>query len=250
MSTGKRLVDLQLGRWLQRRRPGRAAVQKDSQILQILLSEPRGRLRFERVIVEYCIGSVDNAQKFVTYLETTCKLGSSGLISYLQALSHCLEYLRYKGLTVDKVATLITTEVFLARAKQCLRKKRRVEWRAVLSIEHLESRNCRATLADLQKVLPYHQGRFDKVMNLEKGDAVSFLVTALFLKVKGSRPMTYQFSPWLWFVQHSRAASSIRRTSNRGKIRIRFVGFSRLRSSNGEELRRSRATQIERWTAC
>ena len=29
------------------------------------------------------------------------------------------------------------------------------------------------TLADLQKVLPYHQGRFDEVMNLAKGKATS-----------------------------------------------------------------------------
>ena len=155
-----------------------------------------------RITVEYCIGSVDNVQKFMTYLEKSCKLGNSGVISYLQALTHGLDFLRYKGLTADKVATLITTEVFLARAKQCMRKKLRVEWNTVLSIEHLENRNCWATLADLQKVSPYHESRFDQVINLAKGDATSphdltfatsFLVTVLFLKVKGSRPMTYQF---------------------------------------------------------
>ena len=59
-----------------------------------------------------------------------------------------------------------------------------------------------ASLGDLQKVLLFHENRFQQVINLAKGNAViphdltfatSFLMTVLFLKVKGSRPMTYQF---------------------------------------------------------
>ena len=81
-------------------------------------------------------------------------------------------------------------------------KKLRLEWNTVLSMEHLENRNCWAILADLQKVSPYHESRFDQIVNLAKGDATSqhdltfatlFLVTVLFLKVKGNRPMTYKF---------------------------------------------------------
>ena len=155
-----------------------------------------------RHVVEYCVGSVELIQKFRTYLEEQCKLGNSGIISYLQSLSHCLDFLRFKGLKANEISTLITTEVFFSRAKQCLRKKLRVEWNTVLSIEHLEDINCWASLGDLQKVLPFHENRFQQVINLAKGNAViphdltfatSFLVTVLFLKVKGSRPMTYQF---------------------------------------------------------
>ena len=155
-----------------------------------------------RHVVEYCVGSVELIQKFMTYLEEQCKLGNSGIISYLQSLSHCLDFLRFKGLRANEISTLITTEVFLSRAKQCLRKKLRVEWNTVLSIEHLEDINCWASLGELQKVLLFHENRFEQVINLAKGNAViphdltfatSFLVTVLFLKVKGSRPMTYQF---------------------------------------------------------
>ena len=70
----------------------------------------------------------------MTYLEEQCKLGNSGIISYLQSLSHCLDFLRFKGLRASEISTLITTEVFLSRAKQCLRKKLRVEWNTVLSM--------------------------------------------------------------------------------------------------------------------
>ena len=78
----------------------------------------------------------------------------------------------------------------------------RVEWKTVLSIDHFESLNSWATLADLQKVLPFYEERFKQVINLAKGNAIishdltfvtSFLVTVFFLQVKGSRPMTYQF---------------------------------------------------------
>ena len=155
-----------------------------------------------RTVVEYCVGSVELIQKFMTFLENECKLGNSGVIAYLLALGHCLDFLRFKGLRADLIATFITTEVFLSRAKQCLRKKMRVEWNTVLSIEHLENINCWASLAELQEVLPFHETRFAQVINLAKGNdvsphdltfATSFVVTVLFLKVKGSRPMTYQF---------------------------------------------------------
>ena len=155
-----------------------------------------------RTVFEYCVGSVELIQKFMTFLENECKLGNSGVIAYLLALGHCLDFLRFKGLRADLIATFITTEVFLSRAKQCLRKKMRVEWNTVLSIEHLENINCWASLAELQEVLPFHETRFAQVINLAKGNAVSphdltfatsFVVTVLFLKVKGSRPMTYQF---------------------------------------------------------
>ena len=108
----------------------------------------------------------------------------------------------FQRVSSHKAATLITTEVFLSRAKQCFRKKMRVEWKSVLSIEHFESMNCLASLADLQKVLPFHEERFKQVTKLAKGNAViphdltfatSFLVAVLFLKIKGSRPMTFQF---------------------------------------------------------
>ena len=125
-----------------------------------------------RGTVEYCIGSVDLIEKFMTYLEEKCKLGNSGIVSYLQSLTHCLDFLRFRGLSSHKIATLITTEVFLSRAKQCLRKKMRVEWKTVLSIDHFESLNSWATLADLPNALPYYEERFKQVINLAKGNAI------------------------------------------------------------------------------
>lgn len=155
-----------------------------------------------KVLLEYCLGSVQHIERFIVYLETECKMGKPGIISYLQSLGHCLDFFRYQGINSKQMANFMTSEVFLSRAKQCLRKKMRVEWNSVLSIETLESKNCWATLDDLQRVLPFHEARFKQVLTLAENNnhstrdlsfATSFIVALLFLKVKGSRPMTYQF---------------------------------------------------------
>lgn len=71
-----------------------------------------------------------------------------------------------------------------------------------MSIENLESRNCWATLKELQNVIPFHETKYKQTVNLCKAQshsahdlslATSLVVALLFLKVKGSRPMTYQF---------------------------------------------------------
>ena len=155
-----------------------------------------------QTLLEYCVGSTDFVERFLKFLEDDCKLGKSGMISYLQSLTHCLDFLRHRGIRPEKITIFLATEVFLSRAKQCLRKRMRVEWSTLLSIEHLESINCWASLADLQKVVPYHEDKYNQVINLAQINAhishdlsfaTSFVVTLLFLKVKGSRPMTFQF---------------------------------------------------------
>ena len=155
-----------------------------------------------KTVLEYCIGSVQSIEKFVVYLESDCKIGKPGIISYLQALAHCLDFLRYQGINSDKVSLFMTSEVFLSRAKQCLRKRMRVEWSTLLSIETLESKNCWATLNELKIVIPFYEPRYEQLINLARTNnhsahdlsfATSFIVALLFLEVKGSRPMTYQF---------------------------------------------------------
>ena len=155
-----------------------------------------------KVMMEYCIGDVKFIERFVIFLETECKMGKPGIISYLQSLAHCLDFLRYKGIDSAKVSIFMTSEVFLSRAKQCLRKQMRVEWNTLFTIETLESKNSWATLVELQAVLPFHEARYEQILKLIKiknhssrdlSFATSFIVAMLFLKVKSSRPMTFQF---------------------------------------------------------
>ena len=70
----------------------------------------------------------------------------------------------------------------------------------VLGVDNLHSINCWETLADLQKVIPFHANR--RLANSTTPSsciaphdllfATSFIATVLFSMVKASRPMTYK----------------------------------------------------------
>ena len=79
------------------------------------------------------------------------------------------------------------------------------DWREVLSVDYLNSVNCWAKLEELQKVVPYHSEKykpiilnasspFSSIAAHDSSFATSFIVAALFLMVKTSRPIKYQFS--------------------------------------------------------
>jgi len=95
-------------------------------------------------------------------------------------------------------------EIYIQRVKQSLAKKMRSQWNVLLSIEYLSSINCWATLNDLQNVIPFHGDRFAEIiLNSSIESAIvsphnlsfctSFTATVLFLMVKASRPITFQY---------------------------------------------------------
>ena len=78
------------------------------------------------------------------------------------------------------------------------------DWREVLSVDYLKSINCWAKVEELQNVLRHHSQKYKQIVlnasspfsSIAAQDlsfAMSFIVAALFLMVKTSRPMTYQF---------------------------------------------------------
>ena len=82
-----------------------------------------------------------------------------------------------------------------------IQKKIKSDWREVLSVDYLNSINCWTKLEELQKVIPYHSKKykqiilnasspFSSIVAHDLSFATSFIVAALFLMVKASRPMT------------------------------------------------------------
>ena len=80
---------------------------------------------------------------FVEHLQNEWKIGYSGIIGYMNALGHLLDFRR-------KFSNL-ASEIYLQRVKRFLSKKMKSQWDEVLSVDYLNSINCWATLADLQK---------------------------------------------------------------------------------------------------
>ena len=157
-------------------------------------------------VVDYCLGSVTMISHFVGCLQTEWSLKSSGVTGYMNVSPrHLLGFRRsYTNLTNIHSSVFIPSEIYIQRVKRYQSKKMKSDWREVLSVDYLNSINCWAKLQELQKVIPYHSEKYKQIIlnasspfsSIAAHDlsfATSFIVAALFLMVKASRPMTYQF---------------------------------------------------------
>ena len=152
--------------------------------------------------LEYCLNSVKHIEDFINYLKVNWNCGNAGIIAYLNSFTHFLDYERSKGVESHKLSLLISAEVYMQRSKRTFGKEMRLEWNKTLSIEYFEKNNCWASFNELQSVIPFHKKRFDQILcDIRNGSfalchdlsfCTSFIVCVLFLKVKASRPMTYQ----------------------------------------------------------
>lgn len=99
---------------------------------------------------------------------------------------------------------LSSTETYLKKARKTVSKMMRLQWINELDIDTLESKGHWATLEELLEVVACYLPRFENIFKACKGKpatvsplelsfATKFLAVYLFIKVKGSRPMTYQF---------------------------------------------------------
>ena len=135
------------------------------------------------MVVDYCLGSFNMLSDFVEYLQIKWKIGYSGIIGYINALVHLLDFWRtFSNSFFENIAI-----------------KMKLQWSEVLSIDYLNSINCWATLADLQKLIPFHANRYKQfILNSATPSSclaphdLSFATSFFVLMVKASRPMTYK----------------------------------------------------------
>ena len=122
-----------------------------------------------------------------------------------------LKHIRFVGVSQIQTATgnstsknLTVTEVYVRRARKCLAKDMRVNWTTDLDVETLETRRSWATNSEVQSVIAFNNERYLAVLkksipfasSVTPGDlsfATRFVTSYLFFKVKGCRPMTYQY---------------------------------------------------------
>ena len=155
-------------------------------------------------VVDYCLGSLNMLSDFVEYLQNEWKIGYSGIIGYMNALDHLLDFRRtFSHSASENISDFLVSEICLRRVKLFLFKKMKLQWCEVLSVDCLDRINCWAALADLQKVIPFHANRYKQVIlnsttlssciaPHDLSFATSFIVVVLFFMVKSPRPMTYR----------------------------------------------------------
>ena len=86
-------------------------------------------------IVDYCIGSITQISDFIEFLEKYWTVGYSGIIGYMNALGHLLDFRRISEVHYSNSQTLMAAEIYIQRVKQSLAKKMRSQWKALLSGE-------------------------------------------------------------------------------------------------------------------
>ena len=154
-------------------------------------------------VVDYCLGSIASISDFIDYLKDTWKVGYAGMIGYMNSISHALDFRRMD--TGESSQLFIASEIYTERVKKTFSKKMRSEWNVLLSVEYLSKIDSWATLEDMQQVLPFNADKFTQVLlNASSGDNVivpahdlsfctSYIISVLFIMVKASRPMTFQY---------------------------------------------------------
>ena len=155
-------------------------------------------------LIDCCLGSAAIIIKFLTTIEKTWKLSSSGSLNYVKSITDLLDFRKCNGVTDSNLRCFTVTEVYLRRAKENLRKKKNLECTRNYNLETLIARDSWATLEEMEEVIPFHIERFKCIIEKckrqtplpspqELSFCTRFITTFLFLRVKCSRPMTFQF---------------------------------------------------------
>ena len=183
------------------------AIQIGRRAMKFLMAS-LGESEVERYVkeeyVDCCLGSPSVVITFMQTITEDWGLTSSAALNYLKSMCDLLDFRKANGVSDAVLRTFTVTEVYLRRGKENLAKKKRMQYSRNLDLESLIARDSWATIAEMELVIPYHTPKFkcvlDKCINKETRPTISefafatrFIATFLFLRVKCSRPMTYQF---------------------------------------------------------
>ena len=152
-------------------------------------------------IVDFSLCSPDLLFKFVDTMQDDWKLGHAGRIGYLDAIAELGDL---NGASESVLRGFPSTKMYLNRVRKTVSKMMRLQWTSELDIDALEAKGHWATLEELLEVMGRYLPRYEDVLKsckdtpgtvspLDLSFATKFLAVYLFIKVKGSRPMTYQY---------------------------------------------------------
>ena len=155
-------------------------------------------------VVDFSLCSPNLLFKFIDYLQHECKLGHGGRLGYIDAISEMIDFRKLHGASEAVFQKFSAKELYLKRARKTVAKMMRLQWTQDLDIETLEARGHWATMEELLEVVKFHLPRYENTVKICKSSpaqvnpseltfATKFVAMYLFIKVKGSHPMTYQY---------------------------------------------------------
>lgn len=155
-------------------------------------------------IVDFGLCSPNLLFKFVDTMQDEWKLGHAGRIGYLDAIAELGDFRKVNGAPESVLRGLSSTETYLKKVRKTVSKMMRLQWTSELDIDALEAKGHWATLEELLEAVGRYLPRYESVLKsckdkpgmaspLDLSFATKFIAIYLFIKVKGSRPMTYQY---------------------------------------------------------
>ena len=133
-------------------------------------------------VIDYCLGSVTLISDFTCSLKEKWNVGYAGVIGYMNAISHLLDFRRANGASKTNISVFIATEIYIDRAKKTLSKKMKSEWTILLSVDYLSKIDCWATLEELQQVIPFHSDKFTQII-LNSSKTIKYLLIIMSILV-------------------------------------------------------------------
>ena len=155
-------------------------------------------------VIDLSLCSPNLLFKFIDYLQDECKLGHGGRLGYIDAISELIDFRKLHGASEAVLRKFSATELYLKRARKTVAKMMRLQYTQDLDIDTLEARGHWATMEELLEVVKFHLPRYENTVKMCKTTpaqvnpsdltfATKFVAMYLFIKVKGSRSMTYQY---------------------------------------------------------
>ena len=155
-------------------------------------------------MVDFSLSSPNFLFRFVDAMQTEWGLDHAGRLAYLDSIADLVDFRKIHSAPDAVLRNLNSTEIYLKRARKTVSKMMRLQWTNDLDIDTLEAKGHWATLDELLQVVSTNLPRFENVLKncKERPGTVSpsdlslatkFIAVFLFIKVKGSRPMTYQY---------------------------------------------------------
>ncbi len=172
--------------------------------LMASLGDPEGDTTVKEEYIDCCVGSPAIVINFLKLITEEWELRSSAALTYMKAVSDLLDFRKANGVSDNTLRSFAVTEVYIRRGKENLTKQKNIEYARNLDLETLISRNSWASIQEMEEVIPYHTPKYEYVLKKCKSKeqpptvsqlsfATRFIATFLFLRVKCTRPMTYQF---------------------------------------------------------
>ena len=154
--------------------------------------------------IDCAIGSPSAVINFMETITKDWSMSSSGALNYVKSICDLADFRKSQGVSDAVLRAFSVTDVYLRRGKDNLQKKKVMEYSRNLDLETLIIKDSWSSLEEMEKVIPFHAEHYAEVYRKCKdpsGEATindlafasRFLAAYLFLRVKCSRPRTFQF---------------------------------------------------------